>query len=235
MVENLKNQHSSVTPAPDVFHVGRTLNEHYEDKHKPASLCVVPECNYKWTRKYVFKKHLKMKHHLEDNEINEILGSASPLVLVLPKNPSSGTAWGVSGFHNAWAKWKPQVCLDPDPMPVPPFLPADLPADLTHSDSYFSTPPLRVTSILSTDLGLPFLEQQDVIGRAIQLLTITFASSTAMWLLLVALRSTGMPTASSLRLGPTPRVSSLTRSQLSIPVLASHSVSQAILARLLRS
>jgi hypothetical protein len=54
----------------------QVLKRHYEKEHQPNSLINCSHCNHKWTRsrEYDFRRHLKKKHGLEDNKINEILG-----------------------------------------------------------------------------------------------------------------------------------------------------------------
>ena len=49
---------------------------HYREKHRPGFGCSHPYCDYKWTqsRRSEYRKHLRKKHRLEDDKINEILG-----------------------------------------------------------------------------------------------------------------------------------------------------------------
>lgn len=49
---------------------------HYREKHQPGFECSHPDCDYKWTRsrRSEYRKHLKKKHRLEDDKIDEILG-----------------------------------------------------------------------------------------------------------------------------------------------------------------
>jgi hypothetical protein len=48
---------------------------HYREKHKPGFECSHLDCNYEWSRsrRYEYRKHLKKKHGLEGDKIDEIL------------------------------------------------------------------------------------------------------------------------------------------------------------------
>jgi hypothetical protein len=54
---------------------------HNREKHQPGFECSHPDCDYKWTRsrRSEYRKHLKKKHGLEDDQIDEILAMAPRL------------------------------------------------------------------------------------------------------------------------------------------------------------
>jgi hypothetical protein len=47
---------------------------HIREKHQPGFECMRHDCDYKWSRKYEYRKHLREKHRLEDDKIDRILG-----------------------------------------------------------------------------------------------------------------------------------------------------------------
>jgi hypothetical protein len=56
------------------FTLESARKRHYEERHsdQPHSTC--HKCCQEWTREYEHRKHLKRKHNLEDDEINDLLG-----------------------------------------------------------------------------------------------------------------------------------------------------------------
>ena len=54
----------------------QVLLRHYREKHQSGLDCSHSDCDYKWTRsrRSEYRKHLRKKHRLEDDKIDEILG-----------------------------------------------------------------------------------------------------------------------------------------------------------------
>lgn len=66
----------TLCPEPKRFVQKQGLLRHHREKHQPAFCCSFPNCYYKWSqsRRSEYKRHLRMKHGLEDYEIDKILG-----------------------------------------------------------------------------------------------------------------------------------------------------------------
>lgn len=58
-----------------LFTQRQVLLRHHREKHQPGFKCSRPNCDHVWTqsRRSEHRKHLRKKHGLEDDEINEIL------------------------------------------------------------------------------------------------------------------------------------------------------------------
>jgi hypothetical protein len=74
----------------------QSLKRHQQEKHGLALPCIQAGCNYRWTRKYEFKNHLKKKHNLKNDEMDEILNNisltqSSPKTLALAQSEGSQT------------------------------------------------------------------------------------------------------------------------------------------------
>lgn len=67
----------------------QVLSRHEREKHQPRFECSRPDCDYKWTqsRTSEYKKHLRRKHGLESDEIDEILAQPPRLRFIKSDQP----------------------------------------------------------------------------------------------------------------------------------------------------
>jgi hypothetical protein len=66
----------ALCPGHKPFAQRRGRKRHFDEVHGDRLECLEKECTHKWTRsrEAVYRKHLREKHELEDNEIDERLG-----------------------------------------------------------------------------------------------------------------------------------------------------------------
>jgi hypothetical protein len=74
-------------PERRLFTQRQVLLRHVREKHQPRFECSRPGCDHKWTqsRTSEYRKHLKNKHGLEDDEIDKLL--AKPPVIESDLSP----------------------------------------------------------------------------------------------------------------------------------------------------
>ena len=66
----------TLCPGHEPFIQKQVLMRHQREQHQTRSECWSPDCDYKWTRSRSseYRRHLRKRHRLKDDNINEILG-----------------------------------------------------------------------------------------------------------------------------------------------------------------
>jgi hypothetical protein len=119
---------------------------HYREKHQPGLDCSHPDCDYKWTqsRRSEYRKHLRKKHRLEDDKVDEILG--------VP--PRRRRRWGRVIEGEILPHFSlPPIEHDRQSLAEPQQRPLMLPLLAVRKDAHHTSPPLIPSVAYNSRLG----------------------------------------------------------------------------------
>ncbi|KAI0268429.1 hypothetical protein BGY98DRAFT_1190686 [Russula aff. rugulosa BPL654] len=91
----------NLCPERKYFTQRQVLLRHQREKHQPGFKCSHPDCDHVWTksRKCEYRKHLRRKHGLQDDEIEEIL--AQPPVIISDDLPPHFPPPPIDAHHSS--------------------------------------------------------------------------------------------------------------------------------------
>jgi hypothetical protein len=91
----------NLCPERKYFTQRQVLLRHQREKHQPGFKCSHPDCDHVWTksRKCEYRKHLRRKHGLQDDEIEEIL--AQPPIIISDDLPPHCPPPPIDAHHSS--------------------------------------------------------------------------------------------------------------------------------------